>query len=161
MGYATLTPAEATDVYKQILIATDGSELAGRAVDHGLKLAKALGVPVLIVTVTEAWASIDLGLMAQYSDAASMAAYREATIASATEVLDAAEATAKKAGVTCRTLHVANHPPAEGIVATAETEGCDLIVMASHGRRGLGRMLLGSQTVEALTYSKVPVLVVR
>jgi nucleotide-binding universal stress UspA family protein len=148
-------------VYKQILIATDGSELAGRAVDHGLKLAKALGAPVLIVNVTEAWASIDLGLMAQYGDAAAVSAYQTATQASAKEILETAEAVAKKAGVTCRTLHVPNHPPAEGIVATAEKEGCDLIVMASHGRRGLGRLLLGSQTVEALTYSKVPVLVVR
>jgi nucleotide-binding universal stress UspA family protein len=68
---------------------------------------------------------------------------------------------ARKVGVTCETLHVMDKYPAEGIVETAEKQGCDLIVMASHGRRGLSRMFLGSQAAKVVTLSKVPVLICR
>ena len=68
---------------------------------------------------------------------------------------------AKAAGVSCETVHVKDQHPAEGIIAAAKDKACDLIVMASHGRRGLGRLLLGSQANEVLTHSKVPALIVR
>ena len=68
---------------------------------------------------------------------------------------------ASKLGVACETLHVKDRHPAEGIVETAKSRGCDLIVMASHGRRGLSRMLLGSQANKVVTHSAVPVLICR
>ena len=68
---------------------------------------------------------------------------------------------AAKLGVEASVVHVPDSPPAEAIVETARTQGCSLIVMSSHGRRGIGRMLLGSQTAEVLAHSPVPVLVVR
>jgi Universal stress protein UspA and related nucleotide-binding proteins len=68
---------------------------------------------------------------------------------------------AAQAGVTATSVHVIERYAADAIVETAESQGCDLIVMASHGRRGLGRLLIGSQTNEVLIRSKVPVLVIR
>jgi nucleotide-binding universal stress UspA family protein len=79
----------------------------------------------------------------------------------AEEVLAAAAALAAKQNVECETVHVGEMRPAEAIVEVAKERGCDLIVMASHGRRGLERLFLGSQTIEVLTFSKIPVLVVR
>ena len=129
-------------MYQKILIATDGSELAGRAVAHGLKLAKELNVPVVVVTVTRMWSALEIAHEAQRN-------------------LDPAGEQAKAAGVSVELVHVPESAPAEGIIATAEKQGCDLIVMASHGRRGLGRLVLGSQANEVLAYSKVPALIVR
>ena len=68
---------------------------------------------------------------------------------------------AKQTGVTCETLHVKDQFPAEGIIETAKARGCDLIVMASHGRRGFARLLLGSQANKVVTHSTVPVLICR
>jgi nucleotide-binding universal stress UspA family protein len=77
----------------------------------------------------------------------------------ASRVLGEASDLAAKAGVPCTTLHVPNQYPAEGIVEQANARGCDLIVMASHGRRGLARLMLGSQATRVLSYSTVPVLI--
>jgi nucleotide-binding universal stress UspA family protein len=76
-------------------------------------------------------------------------------------VLVSAKAAADRAGVAADTLHVPDRWPADAIIEVAEARGCNLIVMASHGRRGLGRLILGSQTSEVLAHSKIPVLVVR
>ena len=76
-------------------------------------------------------------------------------------ILQAAGQKAKLAGVACQLVHVRGCHPAEGIVTTAEKDGCDLIVMASHGRRAVGRLLLGSHAVEVRSHSKVPALIVR
>ena len=149
-------------MYKHILIATDGSDVAKRAVDHGLALAKAVGARVTIVTVTEPAAVIGAGyatiagtivdplpdLLAAQPEAA------RSTLRGATDV-------ATRVGVTANTVLVDDSYPAEGIVSRAEADGCDLIVMGSHGRRGLGRLLLGSQTSNVLSLSKIPVLVTR
>jgi nucleotide-binding universal stress UspA family protein len=148
-------------MYKHILIATDGSELAGRALDHGLELAKASKAQVTIVTVTEAWSSFELAREARHGSQNPIAQFEQAAAAAAHRILDAAAAAAKAQGVACNTVHVQDQHPAEGIIATARDKGCDLIVMASHGRRGIGRMLLGSQAYEVLTHCKVPALVVR
>ena len=87
--------------------------------------------------------------------------YEESAAAWAQRILDEAGEQAKAAGVSFEVIHVPESAPAEGIIATAEKQGCDLIVMASHGRRGLGRLVLGSQANEVLAYSKVPALIVR
>ena len=148
-------------MYKKILIATDGSELAGRAVAHGLKLAKELKVPVVVVTVTPMWSALEIAHEARLSQVNPVERYQESAAFWAQKILNEADEQAKAAGVNFELIHLPDSAPAEGIIATAEKQGCDLIVMASHGRRGLGRLVLGSQANEVLAYSKVPALIVR
>lgn len=148
-------------MYRNILIATDGSELAGKAVDQGVALAKTLGAAVIFVTVTEKLSALDMAEEAQLGEPDPIGRYRELTDRAASKILDAARAVGEKADVTCTGVHVGDSIPAEGIIEIAGKEGCDLIVMASHGRRGLNRLMLGSQTAEVLALSKVPVLVLR
>ncbi len=148
-------------MYKRILIATDGSELAGRAVTHGLALAKEVKAPVTLVTVTQPWSALELAHEARMGSANPINQFEDMATASAKAILDAAAQKAKAAGVACDVVHVADQHPAEGIIATAGKQGCDLIVMASHGRRAVGRLLLGSQASEVLAHSKVPTLIVR
>jgi nucleotide-binding universal stress UspA family protein len=148
-------------MYRRILIATDGSELAGKAVTHGIALAKNLKVHVSIVTVTEAWSSFDMAHAARRGNQNPIAQYEEMAATAARNILETAAEVAKSQGVSCDMVHVPDRYPAEGIIATAKDKGCDLIVMASHGRRGIDRLLLGSQANEVLTHSKVPALIVR
>ncbi|MFU0503917.1 universal stress protein [Pseudaminobacter sp. NGMCC 1.201702] len=149
-------------MYKHILIATDGSELAQKGVEQGLALARDLGSVVTILTVTEPFPSYamagDTGWVASPADIERYTASRREF---AERLLAKSKEEAKRVGVAADLLHLEDRFPAEGIVAAAKDNGCDLVVMASHGRRGLGRLLLGSQTIEVLTHSKVPVLVVR
>lgn len=146
-------------MYKHILISTDGSDVARKGVDHGLALAKSLDAKVTIVTVTErlpVYFGLDAGVAATaYGDFG--ASQREA----AEKVLAAAGEAAARMGVTVETILLENAVPAEAIIETAKARGCNLIAMASHGRRGLGRLVLGSVTAEVLAQSPVPVLVVR
>jgi len=144
-------------MYKHILIATDGSELAGRAVTTGLALAKVLKARVTAVTATEPWSAMVIGEPALVFP---IKEYEKATAENADRILSGVSSSAKDAGVKCETVHV-NDFPAEGIVETARAKDCDLIVMASHGRRGLSKLLLGSQTTRVLTLTEMPVLVCR
>lgn len=149
-------------MYKHILVSTDGSDVARRGVDHGLALAKVLGSKVTIVTVTEPFpiqaTAIGSGWVSTPMD---YERYDQGQREFASSVLSAAKAEAESAGVAVETVHAADAHPAAAILETATGKGCDLIVMASHGRRGVSRLLLGSQTTEVLANSKVPVLVVR
>ena len=148
-------------MYKRILIATEGSEFGNKALTHGLALAKALNVPVVVVTVTEAWSAFDIAHMARLGNRNPIEQYEAMVTAAGTNILSHAAEVAKAQGVSCETVHVRDHHPAEGIIAAAKDKGCDLIVMASHGRRGVDRVLLGSQANAVLTHSKVPALIVR
>jgi nucleotide-binding universal stress UspA family protein len=148
-------------MYKHILIATDGSELANHALAHGLALAKEVKARVTLVTVTQLWSAFDMAHKAREGNRDPLNEFEKIAVASAKAILDAAAQKAKIAGVACELIHVPDQHPAEGIIATAEKNGCDLIVMASHGRRAVGRLLLGSQAVEVLSHSKVPALIVR
>jgi nucleotide-binding universal stress UspA family protein len=144
-------------MYKHILIATDGSELAGHAVAAGLALAKALSARATAVTATEPWSAMATGepaLVFPIED------YEKAAAKNAERVLSGVSDAAKAAGVECAVVHVYDFP-AEGIVEAARAKGCDLIVMASHGRRGLSKLILGSQAARVLTLSPVPVLICR
>ena len=145
-------------MYKHILIATDGSTLARKAVTHGLALAKALGARVSAVTVTEPWATT---APPEILNEPFVQDFENAATHRAKHILDVALAAAKDANIACSTLHVRDSFPAEGILEAAADIGCDLIVMASHGRRGLAKLILGSQTTEVLTHSTIPVLVCR
>ena len=90
-----------------------------------------------------------------------MRQFEDMAAASAKVILDAATQKAKAAGVTCEFVHIPDQHPAEGIIAIAEQKSCDLIVMASHGRSAVKRLLLGSQVNEVLVHSNVPALIVR
>jgi len=145
-------------VYKHILIATDGSELAGKAVAAGFALARELDAQVTVVTVTEPWTAFVGG---DATFAFPIEEYEKSADASATRILAGVNELARKAGITCTTVHGKDQYPSEGILQTASKNACDVIVMASHGRRGLGRLLLGSVAAKVLTHSTVPVLICR
>jgi nucleotide-binding universal stress UspA family protein len=144
-------------MYRHILIATDGSELAAKAVTAGLELANALGAKVTAVTTTEPWTTM---VTAGPAFVFPVEEYEKAAADKAARILAAVEAAARERGVACETVHVKDFP-AEGIIATAAAKGCDLIIMSSHGRRGLARALLGSQALSVLTHSTIPVLICR
>ncbi|WP_024868474.1 universal stress protein [Pseudoxanthomonas suwonensis] len=148
-------------MYDRILIATDGSELAGKGLAHGLGLAATLRVPVVVVTVTEPWMPAFDDAMALAADPDMQKQYQEGCARSAQRILQDALAQATSAGVACETVHVPDGYPSDAIVQAAADHKAGLIVMASHGRRGLGKVLLGSQTQSVLGRSTVPVLVVR
>lgn len=144
-------------MYKHILIATDGSELSTKGLDQGLQLAKHIGAKVTVVTVTDVWAA---GALAAATPA-SMAEYEAAVTTAVEEILMQAKKFANDSGVDAETVHIANRYPADAIVEYSQAHGADLIIMASHGRRGIKRMFLGSQTNEVLALSTIPVLVIR
>ena len=150
-------------MYKHILISTDGSEVAQKGVDHGLSLAKELAARVTIVMVTERFpVPVHTGIAGGWIPGPEeMARYEASQKEIARQVLTAVAAAAKKLGVPADTVHVPDAYPAEAIIEVAKARDCSLIVMASHGRRGLRKLLLGSQTSEVLADSPVPVLVVR
>jgi nucleotide-binding universal stress UspA family protein len=148
-------------MYKHILIATDGSELAKKAETQGLALAKDLKAVATAVTVTEAWSALELASQAEKGATHPIEDYEKTMAALAERILSTVSATAKSMGVPCVTLHTKDQHPAEGIIQTAKARGCDLIVMASHGRRGLQKVLLGSQANKVLSYSSIPVLICR
>lgn len=149
-------------MYKSILIATDGSELALKGVEQGLALADQIGSKVVFVTVTELLPSYGIVVAAEWaSSPAAFQEYREAIGKAATDLLASAKEKAERAGVIAETLHIENQSPAQGIVEAAKHKHCDLIVIASHGRRGVNKLLLGSQAAEVLSLSAVPVLVIK
>jgi nucleotide-binding universal stress UspA family protein len=145
-------------MYKHILIATDGSELSTRAVEHGVALARSVGAKVSFLTVTpllaEFWPDEE-GLEDPRPQFEKFMKKR------AKKSLAAAGELAAAAGISFETCHRQSDRPYEEIIRVAETQHCDLIVMAPHGRRGVSAMLLGSETTKVVTHSKVPVLVVR
>ena len=147
--------------YRHILIATDGSHLANQAVLHGLSLARRLGSRVTAVTVTEMWSARDMAERSVAGEARPTDTYRLESDVSAQQIFASVLELAKSEGIDCETIHVANQRPAEGIIETARDLHSDLIVMASHGRRGVQKLLLGSQAAEVLALSTVPVLICR
>ncbi len=140
---------------QRVLIATDGSDRSQRAAALGVGLARALRAEVVGCAALPVYPYHGVG-----EAAPAEAAYQAAAAATANEHLDAIERIAREAGVAFRRVLREGHPD-DIILQTAETEGCDLIVMASHGRRGLASVLLGSETQKVLSRSVLPVLVVR
>jgi nucleotide-binding universal stress UspA family protein len=145
-------------MYKHILIATDGSELASKAVATGLDLAKHLKAKVTVVTATEPYTAMMGGEVPALGFP--IDEYDKAGAENAERILAAASAAGRAQQVDCETVHVKDFP-AEAIIETAKSKGCDLIVMASHGRRGVARLLLGSQAARVVTLSAIPVLICR
>ncbi|MBM1169986.1 universal stress protein [Microvirga arabica] len=145
-------------MYKNILIATDGSSLAVRAVEHGVNLAKSLGAKVLLLTVTERFHvfALEADQLEETSDS-----FREHMQKLADRTLSEASEIARNLGVEATTLQMEDDAPYRAIIRMAEDHVCNLIVMASHGRGGVSALLLGSETMKVLAHSNIPVLVVR
>lgn len=142
-------------MHRHILIPTDGSELSAKTIAYGIALAKAVGARVTGLTVSPP----SLGASAPAADLA--ASPRERARAAAASRLAQIKSAAAEAGVDCDVVHTEHGHPYRSIIDTANDKGCDLIVMASHGRRGISAILLGSETVKVLTHSNIPVLVFR
>ncbi|MFZ1101537.1 MAG: universal stress protein [Hyphomicrobiaceae bacterium] len=145
-------------MFKHILIATDGSDLAERAASQGLEFARLLDARVTAATVTEPWTAVVTGEAAFGFPPAD---YEKGVIETAASVLARIAEMAKAAGLQCATVHMKDHFPDERIIAAVKDNACDVIVMASHGRRGLARLLLGSVASRVVALSPVPVLICR
>jgi nucleotide-binding universal stress UspA family protein len=148
-------------MYKHILIGTDGSELGDRALTHGLALAKTVGARVTVVTATEPWSALDMAMEARKYASNPLLQFEAMAADVAKPILDAAMTKAKGVGVAGDVAHEPNRHAADAIIETAEKAGADLIVMGSHGRRGINRLILGAQAYEVLSRCKVPALIVR
>ena len=150
-------------MYSNILLPTDGSQLSLRAARHGIELAKALNARVATIMVTTPWATqfarepavVVPGVVVPQTE------YDLRTEQAACNCLRVVTDEARSAGVPSKALHVRHRDPYVAILEAARGEGCDLIVMGSHGRRGLTGLLLGSGTVKVLPHSEIPVLVYR
>jgi nucleotide-binding universal stress UspA family protein len=145
-------------MYTNILIPTDGSELSAKAVEHGLALAKRIGAKATALTVLPSFHTLTTDTQ-MIED--TPARYKARMQENADKILAAVAASAQAAGVLCATVQVEHEHPYQAIIDVAKSKGCDLIVMASHGRRGISALVLGSETVKVLTHCKVPVLVHR
>jgi nucleotide-binding universal stress UspA family protein len=145
-------------MHKHILIPTDGSGLSQNAVDYGVALAKSVNAKVTVLTVLMPFHTFAIEPR-MIADTPEQYAKRAASLAA--KYLNAAKEAASAAGVSCETIHVEHEHPHLAIIGTAAEKSCDLIVMASHGRRGISAILLGSETTKVLTHSTIPVLVVR
>ena len=145
-------------MYERILIAVDGSDVSVRAEELGFALAKALGSQVTLVHATEPWPTAVSG---EWALAMPLKEYQEAAAANAKSVLASATERARRYGVACKSMHIPERYAAEGILEHAKATPCDLIVMGSHGRRGLSKLLLGSEATRVLTGAHVPVLICR
>jgi nucleotide-binding universal stress UspA family protein len=150
-------------MYTHILLSTDGSDVAKKGVKHGIALAKALNAKTTVITGTEPL-EVDYGgghAGGWNPSKEEFDRFDAASKESAGKVLDEVRAMVEQIGISAELLHIPNAYPAAAIIETAKSRGCDLIVMASHGRRGLRKLLLGSQTSEVLADGSVPALVVR
>jgi nucleotide-binding universal stress UspA family protein len=144
-------------MFKHILLPTDGGELSMKAVRHGMLLAKQLGAKATAIIVRRPLREfVAEGITIPVSEE-----QQKDYIQQMDKLLEAARAEAKNDGIDCEAIQVVNDEPWRGIVEAAKAKGCDLIVMSSHGRRGVSAFLLGSETQKVLTHSSVPVLVYR
>ncbi len=147
-------------MFKHILVATDGSTLSKKAVKAAVALAAGNGAELVALTVVPRYPQSYLeGAMTFSADDIGRVEKQWADKAQA--MLDTVRERAQASGVQVKTARISSDLVAESIIAAAKKHGCDLIVMASHGRKGLKRLLLGSETQHVLTHSALPVLVLR
>jgi nucleotide-binding universal stress UspA family protein len=145
-------------MYKRILLPVDGSESAQGSVAYAARLAKAIGAALTAVHVTAPYRDIAIGEIGAYLPEGE---YKSRAAANAAAILNKVKAAAAAEGLAVSVHHVSHSHPWEAIIQMAKKEGADLIVMASHGRRGLESLLIGSETKKVLTHSTIPVLVWR
>ncbi len=147
-------------MFKHILIPTDGSELSQATAKRAISFAKEAGAKVTVFFAKPEYPIAYFGEGALI-DPTTPEKFAELADQQATEYLSEVARQCADAGVECTTASATSDVPYEAIIAAAESSGCDLIFMASHGRRGISGFLLGSETNKVLTHSKVPVLVYR
>jgi nucleotide-binding universal stress UspA family protein len=145
-------------MYRRILVPTDGSELSNRAIEYAATLAKAVNAELTVLTVTTPYYGF---IVERGATSARIEEYEKEAAKLAEQYLDVAKDIAAAAKVPCKAIHVESAQPYQAIIDVVKEQGCDLIVMASHGRRGVAAIVLGSETVKVLTHSTIPVLVVR
>ena len=147
-------------MFQCILLATDGSTLSRKAVKSGIELAALTGAQVIVLKVVPRYpiSYFEGGLSAPMKD---VTLIEKQWAESALAIVEGVKASAEARGVKAKTVTIKSDLIAESIIAAAKKHKCDLIVMASHGRRGLKRLLLGSETTHVLTHSHIPVLVLR
>lgn len=148
-------------MYKNVLVAHDGSDLSDKAVDHGIALARSVGAKLTVMhVIAHRNLVLDEGVSSKLVHKLETD-YENLAKENAMALLEKVVARAKAGGVEAVSEVVVGDDPYREIIGKARHLGCDLIVMASHGRRGLRGLLLGSETVKVLTHSDIPVLVVR
>jgi nucleotide-binding universal stress UspA family protein len=145
-------------MYKHILLPTDGSELSKKAINHGIALAKAVGAKVTALVVSTPLHAL---VVAPGLASSSLDQYEQLIADHTAKYLDKIRDAAVKLDVSCKVLQIGHEHPYEAIINTARENGCDLIVMASHGLRGVSAIVVGSETLKVLTHTDVPVLVYR
>jgi nucleotide-binding universal stress UspA family protein len=145
-------------MFKHILIPTDGSDLSRKAILYGVQLAKESGAKVTGLTVTEPYQPAGMDTVFIPMDEGD---YEEQSRVLSEKAVEQVKIAAQAAVVPCETIREIHDQPYRAIIDAAHALGCDLIVMASHGRRGISALLLGSETVKVLTHSTIPVLVYR
>lgn len=144
-------------MYKRLLVPTDGSDITAKAIDTAITLARTVGASLSVIAVKESFPYSAISEMQPIPPQEFFDAQERIAGQNLQKVKDAAAA----AGVDCSAVAVEALHPWEAILDQARADGCDLIVMASHGRRGVSALLLGSETQKVLTHSTIPVLVVR
>jgi len=145
-------------MFKHILLPTDGSELSEAAIQKGIQFAKSINAEVTGFHVILPFHvfSLRMGILEDTKEQ-----YERQSKDQAEQFLGVIKKAAEKADVSCDTDYITSSHPYEMIIKAAEKKGCDLIMMASHGRRGLQGLLIGSETHKVLTHTKIPVLVFR
>jgi len=144
-------------MFKRILVPTDGSELTAKAVATAINLAKTVGATLYTLSVKEPFPYSAISEMQPVPPQE----FFDAQERIAAERVNAVRTASKAAGITCEAHTIEAVHPWEAIIEHAKANSCDLIVMSSHGRRGVTALLLGSETQKVLTHSTTPVLVVR
>ena len=145
-------------MYTRILLPTDGTEFCERAIRQGIQLAKRLDATVVGVTVTQ---PLHSAIPRSFIPQNLAGIIHSETAKLADQKLSVVEQAALAGGVPVELLSKSDDHPWQGIIDAAKEKNCDLIVMASHGRRGLAGVVLGSETHKVLTHSTIPVLVIR
>ena len=152
-------------MFNKIVVPTDGSELAEKAVDHAIEFCRYAGASMTAVYVRSPTPIREVVSLSDYGPGSSKAITLDEIMARmeahGRELLDAVTKRARSQGVECNTVLAVDDEPYRGIIDVAEKEGCSMVFMASHGRGGIGALLLGSVTQKVLTHSKIPVLVFR
>jgi nucleotide-binding universal stress UspA family protein len=149
---------EAAKMFKHILVPTDGSKLSEKAIKHAMQFAKQCEARVTALHVIPKFHTFTYQAdMLELTEKE----YVKSGLEHANQYLRYAQRVANNAGVECSSAHASSDQPYKEIIKAAQKKGCDLILMASHGRRGIEGFLLGSETQKVLTHSHVPVLVFR
>ncbi len=148
-------------MYKHILIPTDGSETADKAVEAGIEFAREAGARVTLFTAVPEYELPGEGKVMARRPVVSLDEHNRRSEKLANDILASALRRARAAGVACQSDYAQSDHPYEAIIKAAERRGCDAIFMASHGRKGLGALWHGSQTKDVLTHSTIPTLIYR